>query len=147
MLIAFYRETIKQNRNYVAVSEAVLDVYKAPYNNDFEFDRVKIYKGRKSQDVKKMDTLLFKLQGGPRTSFMLDVVKNPGSLFSEEYLEDYNFTNAGFATIDGRDNYVVAFDQKDNSEGALYKGRVFLDTKNMAFTRIEFSFSDKALEI
>ena len=82
MLIAFYRETIKQNRNYVAVSEAVLDVYKAPYNNDFDVDRVKIYKGRKSQDVKKMDTLIFKLQGGPRTSFLLDVVKNPGALLS-----------------------------------------------------------------
>ncbi len=53
MLIAFYRETIKQNRNYVAVSEAVLDVYKAPYDNDFDVDRVKIFKGRKSQDVKE----------------------------------------------------------------------------------------------
>ena len=100
----------------MAVAEAVLDVYKSSYNSMVDYDRVQIYKGRKSQDVKKMDTLMFKLQGGPRTSFLLDVVKNPGELLSEDYLENYNFKFAGFATIDGRDNYVIEFDQKDNVE-------------------------------
>jgi hypothetical protein len=147
MLIGFYRETVKQNRSYVAVAEAVLDVYKASYSSLVDFDRVRIYKGRKSEDVKKMDTLMFKLQGGPRTSFMLDVVKNPGELLSEEYLDDYNFKFAGFATIDGRDNYVIEFDQKENVELPLYKGRIYLDTKNMAFARLEFSLSNKALDM
>jgi hypothetical protein len=145
MLIGFYRETVKQNKSYVAVAEAVLDVYKSSYNSMMDFDRVQIYKGRKSQDVKKMDTLMFKLQGGPRTSFLLDVVKNPGELLSEDYLENYNFRFAGFATIDGRDNYVIEFDQKENVDLPLYKGRIYLDTKNMAFSRLEFSLSDKAL--
>jgi hypothetical protein len=75
MQIGFYRETVKQNRNYVAVAEAVLDVYKSPYTSVTDYDRVRIFKGRKSQDVKKMDTLMFKLQGGPKTSFLLDVIK------------------------------------------------------------------------
>jgi len=147
MLIGFYRETVKQNRSYVAVAEAVLDVYKSAYSNDFDFDRVKIYKGRKSEDLKKMDTLMFKLQGGPRTSFLLDVVKNPGELLAEDYINDYVFTFTGFATIDGRDNYVIEFNQKPNVELALYKGKFYLDTKNLAFSRIEFSLSEKGLEI
>jgi hypothetical protein len=147
MLIAFYRETIKQNRNYVAVSEAVLDVYKSPYNNDFEMDRVKIYKGRKSEDVKKMDTLIFKLQGGPRTSFLLDVVKNPGALLSADFIDYYEFQFAGFVTIDGRDNYVIEFDQKDNVNYPLYKGKIYLDTKNLAFSRLEFSLSEKGIDL
>jgi hypothetical protein len=147
MLIGFYRETVKQNRNYVAVAEAVLDVYKASYTSLLDFDRVKIFKGRKSEDVKKMDTLMFKLQGGPRTSFLLDVVKNPGELLSEEYLTDYHFKFAGFAKIDGRDNYVIEFEQNENVDLPLYKGRLFLDTKNMAFARLEFSLSDKALDL
>jgi hypothetical protein len=145
MLIGFYRETVKQNKSYVAVAEAVLDVYKSSYSSVVDNDRVQIYKGRKSQDVKKMDTLMFKLQGGPRTSFLLDVVKNPGELLSEDYLQNYNFRFAGFATIDGRDNYVIEFDQKPNVELPLYKGRIYLDSKNMAFARLEFSLSDKAL--
>jgi hypothetical protein len=144
MLIGFYRETVKQNRNYVAVAEAVLDVYKSSYSS-LDFDRVKIYKGRKSEDVKKMDTLMFKLQGGPRTSFMLDVVKNPGELLSDDYLTNYNFRFAGFASFDSRDNYVIEFDQKENVDMPLYKGRIYIDTKNMAFSRLEFSLSDKAL--
>ncbi|MBN2275937.1 MAG: carboxypeptidase-like regulatory domain-containing protein [Bacteroidales bacterium] len=147
MLIAFYRETIKQNRNYVAVSEAVLDVYKSSYNNDFEMDRVKIYKGRKSQDVKKMDTLVFKLQGGPRTSFLLDVVKNPGALLSADFIDYYEFKFTGFVTIDGRDNYVIEFDQKDNINYPLYKGKIYLDTKNLAFSRLDFELSEKGIDL
>lgn len=147
MQVGFYRETVKQNRNYVAVAEAVLDVYKSSYNSVVDNDRVRIYKGRKSEDVKKMDTLMFKLQGGPRTSFMLDIVKNPGEILSEEYLDDYYFKFAGFAAIDGRDNYVIEFDQRENVDLPLYKGKIFLDTKNMAFSRLEFSYSDKALDI
>jgi hypothetical protein len=147
MQVGFYRETVKQNRSYVAVAEAVLDVYKSPYNSVMDYDRVKIFRGRKSEDVKKMDTLMFKLQGGPRTSFLLDVVKNPGEILSEEYFDKYNFKFTGFATIDGRDNYVIEFDQKQGVEIPLYKGTIYLDTKNMAFSRFDFSFSDQALEI
>lgn len=147
MLIAFYRETIKQNRNYVAVSEAVLDVYKSPYNNEFDVDRVKIFKGRKSQDVRKMDTLIFKLQGGPRTSFLLDVVKNPGALLSDDFINFYEFNFGGFITIDGRDNYVIEFDQKDNVNYPLYKGKLYLDTKNLAFSRLDFELSDKGIDL
>lgn len=147
MQVGFYRETVKQNRSYVAVAEAVLDVYKSPYTSLMDYDRVKIFKGRKSEDVKKMDTLMFKLQGGPRTSFLLDVVKNPGELLSEEYFDKYNFKFTGFASIDGRDNYVIEFDQKPEVDIALYTGKIYLDTKNMAISRIDFSFSEKALDI
>jgi hypothetical protein len=147
MQVGFYRETVKQNRSYVAVAEAVLDVYKSPYTSLMDYDRVRIFKGRKSEDVKKMDTLMFKLQGGPKTSFLLDVVKNPGEILSEEYFDKYDFKFSGYASIDGRDNYVIQFDQKPDVDIALYKGTIYLDTKNMAISRIDFSFSDKALEI
>jgi hypothetical protein len=146
MQVGFYRETVKQNKNYVAVAEAVLDVYKSPYNSLFDYDRVKIFRGRKSEDVKKMDTLMFKLQGGPRTSFLLDMVKNPGEILSEEYFEKYIFKFAGFASIDGRDNYVIEFDQRPDVELPLYKGTIYLDTKNLAFSHMDFSFSDEALK-
>ena len=147
MQIGFYRETVKQNRSYVAVAEAVLDVYKSPYNSIMDYDRVKIFKGRKSEDVKKMDTLMFKLQGGPRTSFLLDVVKNPGEILSEDYFDKYNFNFSGYATIDGRDNYVIDFDQRADVDIPLYKGTIYLDTKNLAIARMDFAFSDKALDV
>jgi len=68
LMTAFYRETIRKNRTYVSIGEAVVEIFKAPYNNDFRSDGARIYKGRKSTDVEKIDTVLFKLEGGPVTS-------------------------------------------------------------------------------
>lgn len=145
--IGFYRETIKQNRNYIEVGEAVLDVYKASYSNDVDFDRVKIYKGRKSHDVKKMDTVLFKFQGGPKTSVLLDMAKNPGNLLSNDMLEYYDFSIAGMININDRETYVIDFDQKDNVQYPLYKGKLFLDVKTLAITGVEFKLSDKGIDL
>lgn len=146
MQTAFYRETIKQNRNYVAISEAVLDIYKSPYKQNFDYDRARIYKGRKSRDVKNMDTLLVKLQGGPRTSLLLDVVKNPGDLLAEEIFDYYEYTLEGMTTINDRDCYVVAFDQNAQTDYPLYEGRYYIDVESHAVTGIDFRFSDKNLE-
>jgi hypothetical protein len=138
MLTSFYRETIQQNRNYVAVAEAVIDIYKAPYLNAVERDRSKIFKGRKSQDVKKMDTVYFKLQGGPYAALMLDVVKNPGEILSFEFFEFYDYDLDGISYIQDRMAYVISFKQKRNVSAPLYQGKIYLDADNLAFTGIDF---------
>lgn len=145
--VGFYRETIKQNRNYVEVAEAVLDVYKSSYIDDFDFDRIKIYKGRKNQDVKKMDTILFKFQGGPKTAFLLDMVKTPGNLLYEDMLEYYNFELIGITRINDKESYIIEFDQKDNVDYPLYKGKIYLDIKTLAVAGVEFRFSDKGIDM
>ena len=61
MNTAFYRETVRENSNYVSLSEAILRIYKASYNS-YQSDQVTIFKGRKSPFVKQMDTLFFKFQ-------------------------------------------------------------------------------------
>jgi len=150
MLTAFYRETIRQNRNYVAVSEAVLDVYKSGYGKAFDNDRIKIFKGRKSQDVTRMDTVLFKLQGGPFYIFMLDVARHPGDLLSGDILDYYDFNLGGIITIDQRNAYAVTFDQKKHITLPLFKGTIYIDIKTKAIVAIEFGLSeigiDKAAE-
>ena len=146
MLTAFYRETIRQNRNYVAISEAVFDVYKAPYSRFVDSDRVKIYKGRKSQDVSKMDTILFRLQGGPYYLFMLDIVKNPDELISEENMNYYNYFYSGLETVEDRDAYVIDFDQKQGINMSLYKGKIYIDVNTLAISAIDFMLSPHGLE-
>src|SRR5512137_1015981 len=73
LMTAFYRETIRKNRTYVSIGEAVVEIFKAPYSSDLRYDGARIYKGRKSTDVEKMDTVLFKLQGGPVSVMELDI--------------------------------------------------------------------------
>ena len=144
-MTAFYRETIKENRHYVAVSEAIMQVYKAPYDK-LENDQVKIFKGRKSQDVKNMDTVLFKLQGGPTTMVMLDVVKNPSILLGEDIIEFYEYKLAGVLNVNDRQSYVIEFDQKDNVDYPLYSGKLYLDVEDLAITGLEFNLSEKGID-
>lgn len=146
MQTGFYRETIKQNRNYVSISEAVLDIYNSGYRDNFDFDRIKIFKGRKSKDVKKMDTILVKFQGGPRTAMFLDLMKNPGVILDPDYFGYYNFSLNGIVKINDRDNYVIAFDQARSFEIPLYQGKVYVDVESMAITSVNFRLSEKSLK-
>lgn len=140
LMTAFYRETIKQRRRYVAISEAVLQVYKAPYDRQKE-DMVKIYKGRKSSDVKKQDTLIFKLQGGPHMSLLLDIIKNPHLLLTDAYTDSYNYKLRNVIHINEKLNYVIEFRQKENIEIPLYRGKIFIDINDLAITAAEFNLN------
>ncbi len=146
MMTSFYRETIKQNRNYVSVSEAVLDGYKASYTDISDLDRVRIFKGRKSQDVKKMDTILFKLQGGPQTMFMLDIVKNPGELFEDDIMGYYIYQMGGIINIDDRPAFVVTFEQMEYVDIPLYAGKLYIGVNDYAIIGAEFKILEKNLK-
>lgn len=141
MLTGFYRETIKQRREYISISEAVLDIYKAPYKRHTSTDRVRIYKGRKSSNVKKADTLAVKLQGGPKTTLLLDVAKNPDILFFEDYDLYYDFNVEDIVTLDNEINYVISFTQKPEVIIPLYEGRLYINSNNLAITNAQFSLN------
>ncbi len=140
-MTGFYRETIKKNRSYISIGEAIVEVFKAPYQNDLRFDAVRIYKGRKSNDVEKMDTVLFKLQGGPTTTLFLDVVKNPETFLTREALTQYDLELSSIVVIDDRTNYVINFYQKPFITTPLYQGRLFIDIETYAIAQAEFSFN------
>ncbi len=140
-MTGFYRETIKKNRSYISIGEAIVEVFKAPYQNDLRFDAVRIYKGRKSNDVEKMDTVLFKLQGGPTTTLYLDVVKNPETFLTREALTQYDLELSSIVVIDDRTNYVINFYQKPFITTPLYQGRLFIDIETYAIAQAEFSFN------
>jgi hypothetical protein len=144
MLTSFYRETIQQNKKYVSVAEGVLEAYKSAYNS-FSNDKVKVLIGRKGQDVKKMDTVVVKLQGGPITPFFLDIVKNPENVLSEDYFKYYDYTLAGQVSIDDIRCYVIEFNQKKDVDMALYKGKIYIEMDNLAIVGAEFDVSENGL--
>ena len=146
MMRGFYRETILRGRNYVSISEAVVDVFKGSYSNEFQMDQVKLFKGRKSADVEKMDTVLFKVQGGPNTTILLDVVKNPYILLSSEYSEIYNFYITDVINIDDRLHYVISFDQKSHVDDPFYEGKLYVDMEKLAISEAEFELNTENKE-
>ncbi len=140
MMKAFYRESIKRNRSHVAIAEAVVDIHKASYTN-MQNDQVKVFKGRKSEDVAKMDTLVFRLKGGPAIAILMDVIKVPYSLLSEEDFENYTYDIVGVIEVDGRPHFVVSFKQKPGGEFPLYNGKFYIEANTLALSSAEFSLN------
>ncbi|MDO9580758.1 MAG: carboxypeptidase-like regulatory domain-containing protein [Bacteroidales bacterium] len=145
LMTAFYRETIRKNRTYVSIGEAVVEIFKAPYANDVRYDGAKLYKGRKSFDVEKMDTVLFKLQGGPVSVLQLDLAKNTETILTREAMEYYNYSITNVIEIDNKPHYVVSFIQKPSVDMPLFMGNLFIEMDSYAITEAEFGFnlSDK----
>src|ERR1035437_9120294 len=141
LMTAFYRETIRKNRTYVSIGEAAVEIFKAPYNNDMRFDGARIYKGRKGSDVQKMDTVLFKLQGGPVTALELDLVKNSETVLTRDAMKNYNYRLTGVIEIDGKPHYVIDFVQKPSVETPLFMGSLYIEMDSYAITEAEFGFN------
>ena len=141
MLSGFYRETIRKRKSYINVSEAIVELYKAPYTEGLDRDNVQIYKGRKLISPKIQDTLLVRLLGGPNLSIYIDVVKNPDLMLNEKNVADYKYEITESVMIDDRPHYVVSFKPQVSLPYALYNGKMFIDKLSLAFSRIEFSLN------
>jgi hypothetical protein len=138
MMTGFYRESIMQRRDYLSISEAVIDIYKAPYPGT-QGDQVKIYKSRKGSNVKKADTLMVQLQGGPKVLMLLDIVKNTDLSIALDNLDNYRFEFGSMVNIDNKQNWVITFSPNVVKEEPLYFGKLYISQDNMAITRAEFS--------
>jgi hypothetical protein len=141
LMTAFYRETIRKNRTYVSIGEAAVEIFKAPYDNDLRFDAVRIYKGRKGSDVERMDTVLFKLQGGPVTVLELDLAKNTESVLTKDAMLNYDYKISGVVEIDNKPHYVIDFIQKPSVEMPLFMGSLYIEMESYAITEAEFGFN------
>lgn len=140
MLRGFYREVIKKNRHYVSLSEAVININKMSYS-DTRNDRVELYKSRSAKNLKKMDTLLFKLQGGPTVALLLDIVKNPFNILSEDVLDLYNYEIINLIKQNGKLNYVIKFKQKQHVKTPLYYGLLYVESDTYALSSAKFSIN------
>jgi sporulation protein YlmC with PRC-barrel domain len=137
---AFYRETIKKGWSYVSLTEAVVDIYKHPYSSS-RTDLAKLIIGRKSTDYGKIDTLVFRLQGGPVSALMLDIMKDPYTLFDEEMVGFYSFEMSNITRVDDRMLYVLSFKQKANVSTPLFYGKLYVDTETLAITSASFNMN------
>ncbi len=141
LMTAFYRETIRKNRTYVSIGEAAVEVFKAPYSNDLRFDAARLYKGRKSTDVARMDTVLFKLQGGISNTLDLDLVKNTEMILTIDAMKNYDYSLNSVIEIDGKPHYEIGFRQKSNVDIPLFVGSLFIAVESGAITEAEFGLN------
>jgi hypothetical protein len=93
LMTAFYRETIKKKRRNVSLSEAVVNIYKAPYKTYQKRDGIKILKIRKDTDYSRLDTVAFKLSGGPYNTLFQDIIKYSNYFIPPFLMSNYTLCN------------------------------------------------------
>lgn len=142
-MTGFYREMIRKGNTYVTLSEAVVDVFKAPYTSSFITEQVGIYKGRGSIDHQRIDTVFVKFQGGIRSSLEVDVVSAPFLGASLRELDTYYaFSMEAPVLMHDKINYVISFNQKPGTqEDILFRGKMYIESKTLAISRIEFNMN------
>jgi len=137
LMTAFYREAIKRRRKNVSLTEAVVELEKKPYSSS-KRDEVHLQIARKKTNYKRLDTLAFKLQGGPFTTLYIDIMKYPEYIFTYETLGDYEFTFAPPSSIDNRPVYVVNFKQKEGITALRYTGTLYIDAESVALASANY---------
>jgi hypothetical protein len=137
LMTAFYRETIKKRNTNVSLSEAITEVYKRSYNSSLH-DMASLYKSRKSTDYSRLDTLVFKLMGGPYNNIYLDVMRYPEYIFTDKMFENYEFKFLRTDQINERIVYVIEFKQLRHLIEPLYYGNLFIDAESYALVKAEF---------
>ncbi len=140
----FYREIIKKNSKHAAVSEAVLNVFKSPYNN-YHNDHIRLLKSRKNIDHHVMDTIFFKLKGGLHASLYLDIIKNSISFIELDKLDLYDYKMTNMVKYDNSTAYQIEFSPRYYLKDQSFKGKIFIDTETYALKAAEFELEPSAV--
>lgn len=140
VMTAFYRESIKKRNKNVSLSEAIVNIYKAPYQSSSK-DVLKFYKARKNTNYSRLDTLLFKVQGGPYNPLFVDIMKYPEHVFTEETLPNYMFSFSYSIKENNTLIYVIDFKQKEDIQDLLYEGQLFIDYDNKILTSATYALN------
>ena len=133
----FYRETVQKRRQFISISEAVVDLYKTPYTQGILREVVAITRGRRLMNMKASDTLGVKIMGGAVLPIMADVVKNSELLFYEEDMPCYHFELGVPEKVDDRLQYVIHMTPRTPQRYAVFFATLYIDQQTLTFSRAE----------
>lgn len=134
----FYRETVQKRSHFIAISEAVVDLYKTSYQQaSTSRDRVAITRGRRLLNMKPADTLGVKIMGGPMLPVIADVVKNDQLLFYADDMPCYEYSLEAPQLMGDRLQYVVTMRPRHERPYALFHATLYIDQQSLALTRAE----------
>lgn len=142
-LTCFYREGVLKDSKYLNYSEAILKIFKTSYIKNFDSDQIKLLKSRKVVNVDQKDTVVLKLKGGLHSCLALDIIKNVPDFMDPETFDSYNFTKVDIVSINSRNAYAIAFEQKEFVTEPLYKGTLYVDMDSYALISSNFEINPK----
>ena len=145
LMTAFYRETVQQDNRYINVSEAVMEILKAPYTNTIRNDVIRLVKGRKSPDVQPFQWMNFKLQGGPFTITKLDVVKTLKHFIDQKYEEMFKYSISKVIWYNNIPVYVLKFESVSELIFSAFDGEIYVDRETFAIVHAQYKLNKSSL--
>jgi hypothetical protein len=124
----------------------VVEVLKTPYPIETRTDDVRIVKGRRSPDVKPLQWINFKLQGGPFTITRLDVVKTLESFINPEYQQLYTYNIINSIMYNNNPVYVLAFKPTSEYSSDGFTGELYVHRESFAIVHANFWYGKSALK-
>lgn len=144
----FYRETGKVDTSYLSFAEASLNILSEGYKENSGKDKIVINKERNLKKLGEKEVnnpLNMTIDGTPYAIIANDMAKNPVRILGRDYLKKYKFKIAGSVTINGEEAYLITFDQRDDLEEALYKGKMVILKSSYAIVSTDFALSPKGI--
>jgi len=145
-LTGFFRESIRQDGGYVQVSEAVVEIFKPPYDEPFSLEKVRFIKGRRSNAVEDMNFVQFRLQGGPFYFSRVDVARYLDFLPENNQPSLYKYWYSGGDEMWGRRVIKIGFEPYNDSGDLLYEGEMVVDAESFAIAAVNFQMTRNALK-
>lgn len=145
LLTAFFRETIQQDKRFVDVSEAVVEILKPSYADVFDVERVRFVKGRKGRETSEIDVVQFKLAGGPYHFSQLDVIRQGDFLPNEKGESAYKYSFVGVDIIYDRVVYRIGFKPYNDVQELFYEGEMRIEAESLALVSIDFQLTQASI--
>ncbi len=143
-MTGFFRESTRQDTEYIALTEALISVYKTPYNS-YKTDVIRLEKARKGVNVEKTELVNYIVQGSLYNHLQLDIIKYGVTFIDPEFFEFYEYKLKDKIYLDDRPVYIISFDQKEGVEYPCYKGELYIDMESMAVVKSIFTISPKGI--
>ncbi len=145
MLTSFYREGVMKKQELQTYSEAIIRIYKSSYHG-FVNDQIMVLKSRKIENADLSDTLAIRLKAGLSTCLDLDGIKNSFEFISRDDYNNYTYRISDIIVNDEESAYVIDFEPKQNSDPAMYRGTMYINTEDYALLQADFEIYPKYLD-
>lgn len=145
LLTAFFRESSKQNKDYISLTEALIEINKSSYLNETE-DLIRLVKGRNGTNISKTDLVNLVVEGGLYNGLRLDVAKYGSYFYDEEATKDCEFKLLKNTSYNGRQTYIVWFNMREDIGHMGYTGKLYIDALSLALVRAEFELNSTGIK-
>ena len=145
VLTGFYRLDGIYKKRIISLSEALFTIYSP--DNQRRNMQFRLIRGRTDRDESAFDGKDFSVGPTPDNLMDRDMISriHQTQILGDNGRDDHHFSYGGLIDYEGRTAFEIRFDQKDDVRRSLYKGRIIIDTANLAFLCFDYGLSPKGL--